>query len=85
MRAPPSYVHVMSDDNIWTHQWEFDDDWSGGGAQSKRLPRGDQIGATVYELEPGDFVVYHFQHAQEELLIVLAGGRRCAPLTASGS
>ena len=63
----------MSDDNIWSDEWEWDDDWSGGGAQSRRLPRGEQIGASLYELEPGDFVVYHFHHASEELLIVLRG------------
>jgi uncharacterized cupin superfamily protein len=28
---------------------------------------------TVYELDPGDFVVYHFHHAFEELLVVLRG------------
>jgi uncharacterized cupin superfamily protein len=60
-------------DNVWTDDWEGDDDWSGGGAEAKRLPRGDQIGATVYQLEPGDFVVYHFHNASEELLIVLRG------------
>ncbi len=63
----------MSDDNVWSDEWEAEDDWSGGGAQSKRLPRGDHIAASVYELEPGDFVVYHFHHGQEELLIVLRG------------
>jgi uncharacterized cupin superfamily protein len=63
----------VSDDNVWTDEWESDDDWSGGGAEAKRLPRGEQIGATVYQLEPGDFVVYHFHHASEELLIVLRG------------
>ena len=63
----------MSDDNIWTDEWEWDNDWSGGGAQSKPLPRGDHLGATLFELESGDFVVYHFHHGQEELLIVLRG------------
>jgi uncharacterized cupin superfamily protein len=63
----------MSDNNIWTDEWESDDDWSGGGAEAKRLPRGDQIAATLYELEPDDFVVYHFNHAWEELLIALRG------------
>ena len=63
----------MSEANIWTDEWEAADDWSGGGAASTRLPRGEQLGATVYELEPGDFVVYHFHHGQEELLIVLRG------------
>jgi uncharacterized cupin superfamily protein len=63
----------LSDNNIWTDEWESGDDWSGGGAEAKRLPRGDQIGATAYELQPGDFVVYHFHHANEELMIVLRG------------
>ncbi len=63
----------MSDHTIWAQEWEWDDDWSGGGAQAKRLARGAQLGATLYQLEPGDFVVYHFHHAQEEILIVLRG------------
>jgi uncharacterized cupin superfamily protein len=63
----------MGDDNVWTDEWDATEDWSGGGAQSKRLPRGEGLGATVYELDPGDFVVYHFHHASEELLIVLDG------------
>lgn len=63
----------MTDHNIWTDEWESDDDWSGGGAEARRLPRGEQLGATLYRLDPGDFVVYHFHHASEELLIVLRG------------
>ena len=63
----------MGDDNVWTDEWDADDDWSGGGASSKPLPRGDHLGATVYELDPGDSVVYHFHHASEELLVVLDG------------
>jgi uncharacterized cupin superfamily protein len=67
----------MSDHNIWTDDWDpQEEDWSGGGAVSKRLPRAAErpgLGATVYELDPGDFVVYHFHHAWEELLIVLGG------------
>ena len=63
----------MSDDNILTDEWDADEDWSGGGSKSKRLPRGDQLGATVYELGPGNFSVYHFHHAAEELLVVLDG------------
>lgn len=59
--------------NIWADDWEATDDWSGGGASSKRLPRGPGLGASVYELEPGDSVVYHFHHGMEELLVVLRG------------
>ena len=63
----------MSDSNIWTDEWDPGEDWSGGGGASKRLPRGPNLGASVYELGPGNFVVYHFHHASEELLVVLRG------------
>jgi uncharacterized cupin superfamily protein len=63
----------MSDNNIWTDAWDPSEDWSGGGGQSKRLPRGPNLGASVYELGPGNFVVYHFHHAGEELMVVLRG------------
>ncbi len=63
----------MADGNIWSDSWDAGEDWSGGGAESKQLPHGSQLGATVYELDPGDFGVYHFHHAAEEMLIVLRG------------
>jgi uncharacterized cupin superfamily protein len=63
----------VSDRNIWTDEWDPAHDWSGGGGSSKRLPRGPNLGASVYELDPGNFVVYHFHHASEELLVVLRG------------
>jgi uncharacterized cupin superfamily protein len=67
----------MSTANIWSDDWDpAEEDWSGGGAVSKRLPRAAErpgLGATVYELDPGDFVVYLFHHAWEELLVVLRG------------
>jgi uncharacterized cupin superfamily protein len=63
----------MSDDNIWTDEWDPGEDWSGGGGKSKRLPRGSNLGSTVYELEPGNWVVYHFHHGSEELMVVLRG------------
>jgi uncharacterized cupin superfamily protein len=67
----------MSDNNIWSDEWpEQDEDWSGGGGKDKRLPRTEErpgLGATVSELGPGNFVVYHFHHAWEELLVVLRG------------
>ena len=34
---------------------------------------GPLLGASVYELGPGNFKVYHFHHGSEELLIVLRG------------
>ena len=63
--------------NIWTDEWgEQSEDWSGGGGRYLRLPRAAErpgLGATVGELDPGNFAVYHFHHAWEELLIVLRG------------
>lgn len=61
--------------NIWDDDWgEQGEDWSGGGGLAKRLvPRGPMLGATLYELERGNFNVFHFHHGSEELLIVLRG------------
>jgi uncharacterized cupin superfamily protein len=61
--------------NIWDDDWgEQDEDWSGGDALGKALvPAEALIGAALYELDPGDFVVYHAHHGAEELLIVLRG------------
>jgi hypothetical protein len=39
--------------NIWSDDWEADDDWSGGGAEERRLLRGDQLGATLYSWSRG--------------------------------
>ena len=63
----------MGEANVWTDDWEPGEDWSGGGGSAKALPRGEQLGATLYELGRGSFAVFHFHHAQEELLIVLRG------------
>ena len=67
----------MSDNNIWSDEWgEQGEDWSGGGGLAKRLIRPEvdpRIGATVYELRPGNFVIYHLHHAWIELLFVLRG------------
>ena len=60
--------------NIWADEWDADDDWSGGGAKSKLLvDRGPLLGASLYELGPGNSIAYHFHHGSEELLIVLRG------------
>jgi uncharacterized cupin superfamily protein len=64
----------MSDANVWSDVWdEGGEDWSGGGGHGKRLPRAERLGASVYELGPGNFVPYHFHHASEEMLVVLDG------------
>jgi uncharacterized cupin superfamily protein len=63
--------------NVWNDDWgDQQEDWSDGGALSKRLTSGSwkrRLGATLYELDPGDFAVYHAHHGSEELLVVLRG------------
>ena len=60
--------------NVFADNWDETDDWSGGGAKSTRLVGpGVQLGATVYELGPGNSIAYHFHHGSEELLVVLRG------------
>jgi len=53
--------------NIWTDDWDDDEDWSGGGGKSKRLVGPDpRLGASLYELGPDNFNVLHFHHGSEE-------------------
>jgi uncharacterized cupin superfamily protein len=60
--------------NVFGDEWDELDDWSGGGAKSTRLvEHGPDLGASVYELGPGNSSAYHFHHGSEELLIVLRG------------
>lgn len=69
----------MSDNDslpsIWADDWESRGDKPHeGGARSRRLPRGEIIGATLYELPPeAPGGPYHFHHGNEELFIVLRG------------
>ena len=45
-----------------------------GGRPCVALPRGEKIGATLYEIAPGRTSGhYHFHHGAEELLVVLRG------------
>lgn len=60
--------------NIWSEDgWhESEEKWTAG--KSRWLPRGEKIGATVYEIAPGTTSgLYHFHHGAEELLVVLRG------------
>jgi uncharacterized cupin superfamily protein len=65
----------MADANIWSDDWgEQEEDWSGSGGRSKRLvQQGPFLGASLYELGPGNFAIYHAHHGSDELLIVLRG------------
>jgi uncharacterized cupin superfamily protein len=60
--------------NIWSDDWESlgETAWE-AGAKSTRLPRGDVLGASIYELPPGGRSTYHFHHGSEEMLVVLRG------------
>ena len=51
--------------------WDDVPDWGGVGAL--RLDRSTQLGASVWELQPGGENWNHFHHASEELLLVLRG------------
>jgi uncharacterized cupin superfamily protein len=60
--------------NIWSDEWQFESDEEWAAGKSTPLPRGDRIGATVYEIAPGRTSGnYHFHHGAEELLVVLRG------------
>lgn len=60
--------------NIWSDEWEHESDEEWSADRSTRVARGEQIGATVYELRPGTTGgLYHFHHGAEELLVVLRG------------
>jgi uncharacterized cupin superfamily protein len=68
------FVCKTSAMSIWADEWDEAEDWSGGGAKSRQLvPRGPFLGATLYELDPGKWVIYHAHHGSEELLLVLRG------------
>jgi uncharacterized cupin superfamily protein len=64
--------------NVWGDEWDRDgagpDAPAGYAGKAKRLPRGRDLGASLYELPPGATQApYHFHHGAEELLVVLQG------------
>lgn len=63
----------MADPNITANEWERDLGSARGtrvGAQAGAR----ELGATLYELDPGGQAApYHLHHGQEELLVVLSG------------
>jgi uncharacterized cupin superfamily protein len=65
---------VAEQANIWSEEWEFESDEEWAAGRATRLPRGEQLGATVYEIDPEQTSgYYHFHHGAEELLVVLRG------------
>jgi uncharacterized cupin superfamily protein len=60
--------------NIWSDEWEHESAEEWAADRASRMPRGEKIGATLYELTPGGTSgLYHFHHGAEELLVVLRG------------
>jgi uncharacterized cupin superfamily protein len=64
--------------NIEAPQFEYDPDdpegYRAGMARLGPLVGAEQLGATVYDVPPGQSICpYHYEHAEEEWLIVLAG------------
>jgi uncharacterized cupin superfamily protein len=61
--------------NIWSDEWAFErDDEEWAADKSTPLPRGEKLGATLYEIPAGKTGgYYHFHHGAEELLVVLRG------------
>ena len=66
----------MSDDNIWTDEWDEGEDWSGGGSKSKRLPRTERLGATVPDRSAG---AHGFRNDGEGKCRYLVASTRQAP------
>jgi uncharacterized cupin superfamily protein len=61
--------------NIWDDEWgEQQEDWSGGGGRAKRLVgQGPFLGASLYELDRGNYMTSHPHPGSEALLIVRRG------------
>ena len=64
-------------ENIYANEWDAHEDHPGYEWDRIRLARrlgGEQLGASIYVLGPGQkSFPYHFHHANEEMLIVLEG------------
>lgn len=64
-------------ENVFADDWDQEADRPGFRWKRMRLARrlgGELLGGSVYELPPGEkSFPYHFHHANEEMLIVLAG------------
>jgi uncharacterized cupin superfamily protein len=63
--------------NVFSSDWDEEEPTAGFAAKRLRLGRrldAELLGASVYELPPGErSFPAHFHHANEELLLVLAG------------
>jgi uncharacterized cupin superfamily protein len=65
---------VAETPNIWGDDWQLESNEEWAASKSTWLPRGEKIGATLYEIAPETTGgLYHFHHGAEELLVVLRG------------
>lgn len=65
----------MKKNSIYADEFESlgENPWE-GGARSRRLPRGEDLGASLYVLVPGATTgYYHFHHGIEEMLLLIEG------------
>jgi uncharacterized cupin superfamily protein len=64
-------------ENVLGHEWDVEQDQPGFRWKRLRLGRrlgGELLGASVYEMPPGErSFPYHFHHGNEELLVVVEG------------
>lgn len=64
----------MNDPNVFDPEWEPGTPPGLRGARLGAAAGATELGATVYELEPGSAISpYHLHYGNEELLIVLSG------------
>jgi uncharacterized cupin superfamily protein len=64
----------MTDPNVFAAEWEPGAPPGLRGARVGAAAGATELGATVYELDPGAAVSpYHVHHGNEELLVVLSG------------
>ena len=60
-------IYAEKFESLGVNPWE-------GGARSRRLPRGEDLGASLYVLVPGATTgYYHFHHGIEEMLLLIEG------------
>src|SRR5213592_2333663 len=51
----------------------YEPELPGGSARLGEAAGADRLGASVYELAPGESLVYHYHLGREELLVLLRG------------
>jgi uncharacterized cupin superfamily protein len=60
--------------NIWTDEWDADEDWSGGGSKSRRLEEGE-----VVHFPPGPDGAHGLRNDTDEPARYVVAGTRVSP------